>query len=85
MVRNVIESGDRSAVESDTLAAKEAEKWGLRVAREIVDEYGDAAALDTACYRICSFVQAAAQLALLDRSVARIIGASMESPREMDR
>lgn len=63
----------------------EPEEWGRRVAQEIIDEHSDAAALDTACYRVCSFVDAAAKLALLDRSFARLLGASMEPPREMDR
>jgi hypothetical protein len=60
-------------------------EWGRRVAQEIIDDWADAAALDTACYRICSFLDAAAKLALEDSTVARRIGAIMEPPREMDR
>lgn len=85
MTRDAVEPGDRPAGESHPLAFKEAEAWGLRVAREIVADYGDAAAIDTACYRVCGFVIAAAHLALVNPSIARLIAESMEPPREMDR
>lgn len=58
--------------------------WGKRVAHEILCEYGDAAAIDTACYRVCSFIESAARLAIADSTVARLIGERMEPPRKMD-
>lgn len=64
--------------------AFDASEWGRRAAQEIVEEYGDAAAIDTACYRACGFVLAAAKLALLDDNFAKLIGMNMEPPREFD-
>ncbi|NRP70619.1 hypothetical protein ILFOPFJJ_01500 [Ensifer psoraleae] len=63
----------------------DAGSWGRRAAQEIVDEYSNAAAIDTACYRVCSFVDAAAKLALADSSVALRIGEMMDPPRSFDR
>jgi hypothetical protein len=36
-------------------------------------------------YKVCSFVDAAARLALLDSNFAKLIGEAMEPPRSMDR
>jgi hypothetical protein len=55
-------------------------EWGRRVAQEIIDEFADAAAIDTASYKVCSFVDAAARLALLDSNFAKLIGEAMEPP-----
>lgn len=60
-------------------------EWATLVAREIVIEYSDAAAIDTGSYRVCGFVDAAAKLALEDSDVARRIGEKMEPRREVDR
>lgn len=68
----------------DRLVELESAFWAQSVAQEIVDEFSDAAAIDTASYRICGFVDAAARLALADPEVARRIGEQMAPPREMD-
>lgn len=58
--------------------------WAQKVAREIIEEYCDAAAIDTGSYKICGFLIAAAEVALKDVVFAYRIGEIMEKPRWMD-
>lgn len=59
--------------------------WAQRAAREIVANFSDEAAVETANYRECGFIMQAALLALSDEKVAARIGQMMEPPREIDR
>ncbi len=55
--------------------------WAKRVAWMIIENHADAAAIDTADYRECSFILEAARLVLEDSSVAEHVGRRMEPPR----
>lgn len=67
---------------TEAAATFDVAEWGQRAAQEIMDEHAGAAALDTADYMVCSFVEAAARLALADKTIAERIGALMEPPRK---
>lgn len=58
--------------------------WARRAAREIIENHGNQAAIDTANYRECGFIMAATKLALEDAGVAARIGQMIESPRIID-
>lgn len=58
--------------------------WSIRAAQDILDHFEDAAAVDTANYRECSFIIEAARLVLADQSAAKRIGEAMERPRGSD-
>lgn len=55
--------------------------WAIQAANRLRVEFGDSACIDTANYQLCSFILAAAQVALKDEDVARRIGELMEPPR----
>lgn len=56
-------------------------EWAQGAAARWVTEFIDDASIDTADYQLCSFVFAAAAVALTDPDVARRVGEIMESPR----
>jgi chemotaxis signal transduction protein len=58
--------------------------WARHAARQIIENHGDAAAIDTANYRECGFIIEAAKLALRDASIANQIGKGMEPPRGVE-
>jgi hypothetical protein len=55
--------------------------WSQGAARIILDKFEDAAAIDTANYRLCGFIIAAAKIALEDEDIAVRIAESMEPER----
>jgi len=62
----------------------ESARWAKRAASEIIENYADAVAIETANYRECSFIIEAAKLALVDDRVAARVGELMEAPRALD-
>lgn len=55
--------------------------WAVEAARDLLSKFSREASIDTANYRLCGFISAAARLASDDDDVARRIGALMEPPR----
>lgn len=66
----------------DNLIGNKARMWAEYAAKGIIDEFDDAAAIDTAGYIPCGFFMAAAKLAVENPEVARMIGERMEPPRK---
>jgi hypothetical protein len=59
-------------------------EWARHAARMIIERHGDASAVDTADYRECGFIIAAATVALANESFAAAIGDRMEPKRSGD-
>lgn len=57
-------------------------EWAIKAARRLRVEFADASAIETANYALCSFILAAAELALEDEEFARKLAERMDSPRE---
>ncbi|KAF0137359.1 MAG: hypothetical protein FD152_534 [Xanthobacteraceae bacterium] len=61
--------------------ASTAVEWARENAEAILDEFEDAAAVDTGHYGLCGFIIAAARVALRDPVFAKEVGALMEPER----
>lgn len=55
--------------------------WAITAAEQLRAEFGDTSSIDTADYQLCTFIMAAAELALRDENVARRIAELMEPQR----
>lgn len=64
-------------------ANQEVVEWTRMAARRLLDEFGEAAAIETADYQLCSFVLAAAEVALKSTEFARHVGELMGSKRDV--
>lgn len=58
-------------------------EWAREAAARITSAFSDSAAIETADYQLCSFIMAAARIALLDDNCAERLGSFMERPRKM--
>lgn len=56
-------------------------EWARDAAARITSAFSDSAAIETADYQLCSFIMAAARIALLDDNCAEGLGSFMERPR----
>jgi hypothetical protein len=56
-------------------------EWAREAAAKLLNEFADAAAIDTANYQLCGFILAAAKAALEDAAVAHKVESLMEPQR----